>query len=109
MHSCINELGLRLWLVFNKTEAEVSMNRGRYKKEKCHFQAVDMTAEYHNIMFFNVCLFIYLFIYLFILRETEYKQERDRERRRERIPGRLCAVSTEPNARLYLTNPKTMT
>ena len=31
------------------------------------------------------------------------------ERERERIPSRLCAVSTEPDARLELTNHETMT
>ena len=38
--------------------------------------------------------------YFFILRERE--QERGRER--ERIPSRLCAVSTESDAVLKLTN-----
>ena len=35
--------------------------------------------------------------------------ERERERERERIPGRLQAVRTEPDAGLHLTNHKIMT
>ena len=55
---------------------------------------------YPNFLFFT-------FIYLF--RETEHKQgrvrERERERERERVPGRLHAVSAEPNAELSLGEP----
>ena len=36
-------------------------------------------------------------------------QGRGRERGRERIPSRLCAVSTEPNAKLELTKHEIMT
>ena len=35
--------------------------------------------------------------------------EGQRERERERIPNRLCAVSTESNAGLDLTNREIMT
>ena len=41
-------------------------------------------------------------------RENKHEQERGRERR-GRIPSRLRAVSTEPDAGLELTNCKTMT
>ena len=36
-------------------------------------------------------------------------RERERERRRERIPSRLCAISTEPDAGLDLMNCESMT
>ena len=44
-------------------------------------------------------------------REQASRQEqgRGRERGRDRIPGRLCAVSPEPDLWLQLTNPETMT
>ena len=42
--------------------------------------------------------FFFLNVYLFILRE------RVRQRGRERIPSRLLAVNTEPDAGLELTN-----
>ena len=38
-----------------------------------------------------------------------WEGQRERERGRVRIPGRLQAVSTEPNAGLYLTNCEIMT
>ena len=81
-------------------------------------------------MFLLVSLWI-LFVYFFFLkkgfflslftyferereRESEREQDRDRERerereRRERIPSRLCAVSTEPDAGLELPNLEIMT
>ena len=52
-------------------------------------------------MMFTVFKFIYLF-----LRETEGGAEMGRER--ERIPGRLHAVSAEPDARLELINHEIM-
>ena len=36
-------------------------------------------------------------------------RERERERERERIPNRICAVSTDPEAGLELTNWEIMT
>ena len=36
-------------------------------------------------------------------------QGRDRQRERKRIPGRLCAVSAEPDVGLDLTNREIMT
>ena len=41
--------------------------------------------------------------------EHAHKQRRGRERGRERIPSRLCAVSTEPNTGLEVTNREIMT
>ena len=48
---------------------------------------------------------------MLFLREGERKREqgRGRERRRERIPSRLHAVSTEPDAGLKLTHSEIMT
>ena len=37
------------------------------------------------------------------------KLGRGRERERERMPSRFCAVSTETNTGLHLTNPEIMT
>ena len=37
------------------------------------------------------------------------RAERERENERERIPGRLCAVSAEPNVGLDLMNREFMT
>ena len=37
------------------------------------------------------------------------ERERERENERERIPGRLCAVSAEPNVGLDLMNHEFMT
>ena len=58
---------------------------------------------------FIVCGFL-KFILLFILRKGEHEQGRGRETEREgeRIPSRLCAVSTEPNAGLDPTNHEIM-
>ena len=50
----------------------------------------------------------FFLMYLLILRE-ENVQGRGREKKRERIPSKLCAVSTEPDAGLDLTNHETMT
>ena len=47
------------------------------------------------------------FIYLFWERERE--QGRGGKRGRKRVPRRLCAVSTEPNARPYPRNREIMT
>ena len=49
-----------------------------------------------------------MFIYLF-LSEKESKQGKGRERGRERIPSRLHAVSTEPDAGLKLMNCEIIT
>ena len=38
-----------------------------------------------------------------------HKQNEGRRERRERIPSRLCAMSTEPDAGLELTNHEIMT
>ena len=42
-------------------------------------------------------------------REREREQGRGRERRRETIPGRLHAVSAEPDMGLKLTNREIVT
>ena len=67
---------------------------------------------------FLLCVF---FLSLFIPRERETEREREREREREsesrggaergrqRIPSRLHAISTEPNAGLNLKNRRIMT
>ena len=47
------------------------------------------------------------FFLMFILRETERMQAG--KERRERIPSKLHAVSTEPNAGLKLTNHEIIT
>ena len=50
-----------------------------------------------------------MFIYLFLReREIDSKQGRGRERERQRIPNRLLAVSTEPNAGLKPMNHEIM-
>ena len=48
---------------------------------------------------------------MFVLRERQRacEQGRGREREGKRIPGRLHAVGTEPNAGLDLTNREIMT
>ena len=43
------------------------------------------------------------------MRETEHEWQRDRQREIERIPSRLHAVSTEPDAGLELVNHEIMT
>ena len=56
-----------------------------------------------------------MFIYFERERERERKRKRKTvsrggtEREGERIPSRLCATSTEPNAGLKLTNREIMT
>lgn len=57
MYSCISELGLRLYFVFNKTEAQVPMNRGGHEKEKCYFHRVNMIAEYHSVLLKHTCAY----------------------------------------------------
>ena len=52
---------------------------------------------------------IYLFIYLEREHELGAERDRDTERERERIPSRLGAVSTKPNAGLDLRNREIMT
>ena len=54
---------------------------------------------------------IFLLNFILFLRETETAQvgERQRERGKERIPSRLHAASTEPNAGLELMNCEIMT
>ena len=54
---------------------------------------------------------ILFFLSLFILREREraHKWGRGRKKGRERIPSKPCAVSTEPNMGLDLTNLEIMT
>ena len=42
-------------------------------------------------------------------REKKHETGRDRERGRARIPGKLLAVSTEPNEGLELMNHEIMT
>ena len=45
-------------------------------------------------------------------RERENESEQggaERERERERIPSRLCAVNTEPDSELSITNHEIMT
>ena len=60
-------------------------------------------------------LFVCFKVYLFILRERERAcasmctSRGETERGRERIPGRLCAVSAEPDMRLELMNHEIMT
>ena len=61
----------------------------------------------------------FLNVYLFILRERQKENERahmsgrgaerERRRQRERILSRLCALSTEPDPGLNLTNHEIMT
>ena len=50
-------------------------------------------------------------MYLFMLRERECmsRERAEKDRERERIPSRLHAVSTEPDAGLEPTNHKIMT
>ena len=62
---------------------------------------VDQSVEYPTLFFLNV--------HLFILRETARQNTRagwGREIERHRIQSRLRAVSTEPDARLELTEAR---
>ena len=54
--------------------------------------------------------FVYIFFYLFFKeRDTESMRGRGAERGRQRIPSNLCAISTEPDAGLRLTNCEIVT
>ena len=69
---------------------------------KCHLSQLRLLSKlFECFFFFNV--------YLFILKERVFEQGRGTEMGRERIPSRLCAVSTEPDAGLDLTNHEIMT
>ena len=54
-------------------------------------------------------MIIYLCLFINFEREKEHEQAKGRERGIERIPSRLCAGSTEPDARLEPTNCEIMT
>ena len=61
-------------------------------------------------------MFVYLFIYSFIHSFIYFERDREstsgggqRERGREKIPSRLHAVITDPNAGLNVTNSEIMT
>ena len=53
--------------------------------------------------------FFLMFIYFERKREHEQGKGREREGERERTPSRLHGVSTEPHARLSLTNCEIVT
>lgn len=50
-------MGLKLQLVFQKTEAEVPMDGGGHIKKQCHFHILDMIAAYYNILLRNTCAY----------------------------------------------------
>ena len=54
-------------------------------------------------------LYFFFCFVLFIYFERQREQRRGRERRRWRIPGRLRAVSAEPDAGLELMDRETVT
>ena len=66
------------------------------------------STDGHISWFVSFLMFIYYFE-----REREHMREqgkdREKEGERERIPSSLCAVSTEPNARLEPTSRDIMT
>ena len=57
------------------------------------------TAKYFNFTKYNLLFFLMV---IYFERETVWAREEQRERWRQRIPSRLRAVSTEPNAGLEL-------
>ena len=57
----------------------------------------------------TICLFFGFFLVLYMCVCMYLKGEGQREREKVRIPSRLCAVSTDPDAGLDLMNHEIMT
>ena len=52
-------------------------------------------------------IIVYFFKFIYVFREKESERAREQVTGGERIPGRLCALSAEPDVGLYLTNRTT--